>query len=354
MKKIFTKSLVLAFILLFVLSIQGYGQIFQRAEKNGKAYNAGEFDYPLLTSNNDILLSLSFNKNSYIEKYIPNDLLISSSSSLKNQIYVGNEIKGETKDIIYINISGSNQVQKVSDFGFISDLSEPYILSQDSLAPQLTIDSKTAEPGDNIVLNIHLMNPKKLQESNVTKISAVLKFNSTLLEPLDQSNAVIRDDYYYLGLDLPVEPIDSIDIVKKLNFTATLGNAESTSLSFENIKAIPDQSVKTIGVPGVFTIDICKEGGSRLVSQKKKPSLKVNPNPAKNNAEIEYELFKAEKVNIIILDGLGQKVTTIISEDTDAGMKSKIINMDGFITGVYYIVLQAGAEMKTEKLYVVR
>jgi hypothetical protein len=125
-------------------------------------------------------------------------------------------------------------------------------------------------------------------------------------------------------------------------------------LTFENIKAIPDTNVKIVGVPGVFTIDVCKEGGPRLVIQKKKPTLKINPNPAENFAEIEYELFISEKVNIFVLDDLGQKVTTLINEEIVTGKQSKIINLERFTTSVYYIVLQAGTEMRTVKLYVVK
>jgi uncharacterized protein (TIGR02145 family) len=224
----------------------------------------------------------------------------------------------------------------------------------DSLSPQLWIDSKTAAPGDNISLNIHLTNAKKLQAANITKINTILKFNSSLLEPTDKSNAVLKDDYYYIGLDLNTTPLDNVDLIKTLSFTATLGNAESTSLTFENIKAIPDTNVKIVGVPGVFTIDVCKEGGPRLVLQKKKPTLKINPNPAENNAEIEYELFKSEKVNIFVLDALGQKVTTLVNEENVIGRKSKNISLEEYLTGVYYIVLQTGTEVRTEKLYVVR
>lgn len=84
-------------------------------------------------------------------------------------------------------------------------------------------------------------------------------------------------------------------------------------------------------------------------------SLSVFPNPFNPNTTIAFELPKAEKIEMAVFNLKGQKVRELINEHKSAGKHQ--IKWDGkddssrpLSSGIYFLKLNAGQEINTQKL----
>jgi PKD repeat protein len=79
-------------------------------------------------------------------------------------------------------------------------------------------------------------------------------------------------------------------------------------------------------------------------------SLKIYPNPSGGLAYITYNSRSNTPVHLTIFDINGRLLKTIIYNDTYIGDHTQILDMSGFINGVYLIQLQNGGNIEFSKL----
>jgi surface protein len=77
------------------------------------------------------------------------------------------------------------------------------------------------------------------------------------------------------------------------------------------------------------------------------------PNPAHKQVTIRYAVPKAAKVAIRLYDVLGRKVQTLV-EGPATGRTELQWDVSGLPSGTYFLRLQAGSEVKTQRLTIVR
>jgi len=80
--------------------------------------------------------------------------------------------------------------------------------------------------------------------------------------------------------------------------------------------------------------------------------VNLYPNPATNATQLSFTLKKATSINASIINMLGQKVRTVNSGTMAAGNHNVQLNIGGLAPGVYFVNLQTGTEVITEKLIV--
>jgi hypothetical protein len=91
------------------------------------------------------------------------------------------------------------------------------------------------------------------------------------------------------------------------------------------------------------------------VSQPKSFFLSQNyPNPFNPATTIEYQLPSASAVKLEIFDALGRKITTLVSERQNAGKHQVQFNAAGLASGAYFYKLQAGSNVETRKMLLVK
>ncbi|MFA5780931.1 MAG: T9SS type A sorting domain-containing protein, partial [Bacteroidales bacterium] len=83
-------------------------------------------------------------------------------------------------------------------------------------------------------------------------------------------------------------------------------------------------------------------------------SLAIIPNPANNQATIEFEITQPEMVTIKINDILGREKTLLVSENKTAGKHRIIVTTTDFENGVYFLNLKTETSFITEKMLIVR
>ena len=77
-------------------------------------------------------------------------------------------------------------------------------------------------------------------------------------------------------------------------------------------------------------------------------TTKIYPNPTRNILNIEFETKNEEKINIIISDNLGRRIHAI-NGTYDEGIQTESIDMSRFANGYYFITIQSGERMETQK-----
>ena len=83
-------------------------------------------------------------------------------------------------------------------------------------------------------------------------------------------------------------------------------------------------------------------------------ALQVYPNPMTNSSVVSFNLDNSKNVKISLFNNLGMEVMKITESYMNAGNHSINLNLEGFENGIYFIRIQAGEKILTEKVTLVR
>jgi hypothetical protein len=84
-------------------------------------------------------------------------------------------------------------------------------------------------------------------------------------------------------------------------------------------------------------------------------SLEQNyPNPFNPSTTIKFQIAKAGFVTLKVFDMLGREVSTLVSQQLDAGSYQSKWDASGYASGMYLYTLQAGSSVETRKLMLVK
>ncbi|MEL6925580.1 MAG: T9SS type A sorting domain-containing protein [Bacteroidota bacterium] len=137
-----------------------------------------------------------------------------------------------------------------------------------------------------------------------------------------------------LIFDLSTLPIAGSDNVT-LNLKYTLCSATTEQL------AIP------------FSFIRCLETNTFDLAKAEALQLKVTPNPARQQALIQYELEATEPVQIQIFNTSGQLVETVLNHRQNAGLQQIELDVVHLPKGLYFLQLQTSRQRLSKKLVVV-
>ncbi len=78
------------------------------------------------------------------------------------------------------------------------------------------------------------------------------------------------------------------------------------------------------------------------------------PNPFNPSTVIQYDLPKVSNVSIKVYDVLGREVATLVNGKQAAGSYQVTFNMDRYASGIYFVRLNAGKYVHTEKMMLLK
>lgn len=78
------------------------------------------------------------------------------------------------------------------------------------------------------------------------------------------------------------------------------------------------------------------------------------PNPFNPSTQIDYQLPQSGFVSLVVYDLLGREITTLVSEENKPGKHSLQWNASQLASGVYYLKLQCGNNVLTEKMLLMK
>ncbi|MBC8321802.1 MAG: T9SS type A sorting domain-containing protein [Bacteroidetes bacterium] len=153
------------------------------------------------------------------------------------------------------------------------------------------------------------------------------------------------------GLD-NIEPATIDSIIISHNFSLSTCEVESICdyLSIPNgFIVIQDNA------PGCNSQDEVEAACETITVNETKFSdnLIIHPNPFTTSTTIEYELKHSSSVQITIYNHLGEQVE-VIKQKQSSGKQQVVWNAIGLPSGVYYFQMQAGEQLASRKIMVVK
>ncbi len=253
------------------------------------------------------------------------------------------KIKGNDKIQIPIIFSPNKEINEEIYLQFRAEPCEnidsiKIQLNTTNLFAQLEAGSGACNTGEFIEIPIYIKNKKNFEKAGINKIDFELKFNSTILEPIDFPNAKFEEKsriIEFKGID--VNPIN--EIIAKVKFKAGLGNAEHCGLVLQN--ATTDSFDVHFDLKnGLFELsDICKDGGSRLIDFNTNQGgiISITPNPANEIAKLNVGFIEKSQTKISVVDLSGSIVMTLFDAISEVGTHEFTINLSKLSSGNYMI-----------------
>jgi WD40 repeat protein len=212
-----------------------------------------------------------------------------------------------------------------------------------------------ARQGEIVTVPITIDAPAEAIGAGASRIDVSLRYNVSLLDPIDGApRGSFTDHERTIPLSFPLtSPTDTI--LGVLRFRAALGDDSLTSLSL--ISPSSDApAVTVLSNDGSFTLlDLCREGGARLVNPNGAVSLKIiSPSPASTFVDVEGVTIEQGRTTVSVVDMNGRTVKRCLETDAPQERWSRRIDLDDLSSGRYFLVLRTPTVMKSVPMEVKR
>ena len=112
------------------------------------------------------------------------------------------------------------------------------------------------------------------------------------------------------------------------------------------------------GEPEIYSVAIYSSDLVTKVADSSTPeeeiSLNINPNPFNNSTLIKYSTNTNSRNKVNIYNSLGQKVSTLLNAEQNAGEHHIFWDASKLSSGVYFCVLESGHHIQIEKLLLLK
>ena len=217
-----------------------------------------------------------------------------------------------------------------------------------------------AEPGTTISIPLLIEQTERLPVSSALRFQARIRFNRSLLMPVGETPECLYDgDDCLLDIDVVVTP-EAIQrgVLTELRFLTKLGNAESTPLVIEEYAwtGYGEQPITTVTKPGEFALlGVCREGGEVRLIRSLGPAsrLRVWPNPAIGNTNVEFVSREAGQVRLTLVDAIGRELKVLAEESVESMELQRVsVDISTIASGTYFLVMRTPGEIKTTRITV--
>ncbi len=209
--------------------------------------------------------------------------------------------------------------------------------------------------GDQINLPIVLDNAINLHRLNAYSLEVKLKFNSTVLHPLDRKSQINANE--------GMVTIDDINLDKEIGdtlitipFSTMLGNQELSTVEFGTMTP-EDASLKIDTTSGsIQLLNLCEQGGKRLFNPNGETGIStLSPNPAEDKIHIDFSVTEKGFTEISLVNLLGETVATFFAEEI-ADFQDREINGDvsQLSSGQYILQFKTPTYIEVYQLSIVR
>ena len=137
---------------------------------------------------------------------------------------------------------------------------------------------------------------------------------------------IVREDSGYVGADIMVDNLRSIDDTLGISIIDGFGDSTTVGISDSGTKSIPTS----------FVLD------------------QNYPNPFNPSTKIKFTVPTIEHVSLVVYNSLGQEVKTLVSEEKDIGNYEVSFNASNLPSGIYFYKLQAGGFVESKKMILMK
>lgn len=134
-------------------------------------------------------------------------------------------------------------------------------------------------------------------------------------------------------------------------------SAQGLKGTFELSDAATGQYFGTISADGISNVEINASSNSIKINRVETAETSLNsvyPNPVVSTATINFNLPESGNVNITLIDAVGNTVANIFSGNKDAGSNTVEFDANSFVSGNYFVKVEAGTYNKVMRLQIVK
>jgi hypothetical protein len=283
----------------------------------------------------------------------PNDELESTDAALWQWYTEDGGLLSEIAGATEQNYPGQPDVWyrvRIQDENGCAAISEPFIYSEPLLATStVELPRVHTAPGEFVSISLMLPQQTNLPQAGVTRFEARIRFNESMLVPFGATPVgdVVNGERIISvsgGFD------SSARILAELQFFATLGTALETPLVLDYF-SWDQQDVIITRIDGILSMDVCREGGDRLIDAAGSISLEPNhPNPFNGMTMLTYETIEEGNTELFVLDLLGRRVATLVNDDRGPGRYRVLFNAVALSSGVYMAVLRTPTQVRVMRM----
>jgi len=265
---------------------------------------------------------------------------ITSTDTLKLDLQFFAQSVGRVQSQLILDHSGVGSPSVITLFGNGRDTA---IGNLRIVAPELT-----AKTNNFLKIPIYLENTDNLTFSSNAIVDFNLRFNSTILTPRTiNAQSTIANGERSVPLSFPLQP-DSNGVIGTIDVRVGLGNATSTPLTIDSVR-VRNSSERIGKRDGLVTIiDICEEGGTRLVNSSTKVGLALM-SAVPVSQQIELKLTSAEKgiTTIQLFDVEGKLVSELWNGTPIIGDTYLTVRASNYPNGTYFLLLKTPTVQET-------
>ncbi|HVZ39985.1 MAG TPA: T9SS type A sorting domain-containing protein [Candidatus Kapabacteria bacterium] len=262
---------------------------------------------------------------------------------------------GSAAQRIAVRTAGTYSLSVADTFGCIAASS--VTIAIDDATPIVALGGGSAAPSEHLRIPLHVVNRGDIENCGLVDYTVTVRFNKTLLH-LENVNgaAVTGNTVDSTSRTLTISGVRGGDTLAMLEFSAALGDAESTPITIESFQWTKCSAVHTDTAGGTFTLlGICTDGGPRLLEVRSASGLKsIAPNPAGDDVTIDCQIIEPGSVDLYLADAAGHRVITLLRRTVAPGPLSVGLNTLRLASGVYYCVLETPSQRFVRQLHVVR
>lgn len=253
--------------------------------------------------------------------------------------------EGERSDMIYALI------EPLCGNGIVLTLQGASVVIASAL---LQVPDITAAPGERIEIPIMLRNERKLADSRTTVISLWIRFDASLLLPIDdtpQGTLIGTERSIRIDAQLPAVH-DSILI--RLPFMAALGEHLSTPITIDTAAA-NRQGVTLSTISGSFTLaNICQTNDDRLIRRGEFGLQTVRPNPLRTTGIVQFALSESGPTKLWLADINSREILVIVNGEMNPGVYEATLDAASLSPGTYYCLLETPTDRRVQRVIVVK
>lgn len=206
-------------------------------------------------------------------------------------------------------------------------------------------------PGDVVDVPIVLAASQNLTVRNAKEFTATLRFNRTLLLPLQNVGVVQGRDRVVEINGKRTEGNDTLAVVRCV---VLLGDAQTTPIAIDTFAWAGGKAQATT-VAGTFILDgICLTGDGRLVGQTGALKITVQPNPAGAAAEAIITLTEDGQTRATVVDAVGHQRLQLHDGYAKHGQLRLPIPTSDMESGRYYLVIHTPTDVQVVEMEIRR
>lgn len=224
------------------------------------------------------------------------------------------------------------------------------VLPQDSADIELEIGRISTKTGEDIILPIYMNRADKIKESGLEYVDADIVMNASLFYPSDSEKGSVIDGMRYLPVRLDVTR--PTGIIFEIAGLTMLGNDSATTIYFENIRpSVGNSKINDIDGRLLLT-DICREGGVRLIGYKEWQLETITQTD--NKLTINYSIHANTHYTISLVNIYGKICHLGSYRGRDSGTYAEDINISELSSGVYFVIIETGYDIRSHKVLITK